>query len=205
MRLWRIAASALVLAAATASPALGQLQAGLIGGATYSKIVGDFMVESDYRWGWFAGAYLELAYREHLSFVVELDYLTKGGTGVTQNSQAIDLDIGYVEMPVLAVYDASFGDRWGGGIYGGLSIGFPITCDVKIEGSSVSCTSGLGSAQTEWTIPLGARLSYKLAGGSNLLLDVRLSVPLSDALETQNFKVLTWQFLGRWSTGLSGG
>jgi Outer membrane protein beta-barrel domain len=204
MRLWRISASVLVLAAAAASPALGQLQAGLIGGATYSKIVGDFMVESDYRWGWFAGAYLELLYQGRYSFVVEMDYLTKGGTGVTQNRQAIDLDVGYVEVPVLAVYNASFGDKWGGGFYGGLSFGVPITCDVNIGGSNVSCGTGLSSPQTEWTVPLGARLSYKLAGNSNLLLDVRLSVPLSDALEQRDFKVLTWQFLGRWSTGLSG-
>ncbi len=204
MRFWRTSASVLVLAAAAASPALGQLQGGLIGGATYSKPTGKSVENSKYKWGWFVGAYLELLYAAHYSFVVELDYLTKGGKGVSESIGPFDLDIGYIEVPVLAVYNASFGDKWGGGFYGGLSFGVPITCDVNIGGSNVSCSTGLSSAQTEWTVPLGARLSYKLAGGSNLLLDVRLSVPLSDALEQRDFKVLTWQFLGRWSTGLAG-
>jgi len=193
---------ALVLAAAAATPALGQLQGGLVGGATYSKPTGNFVIESEWDLGYFVGAYLELLYTEHYSFVVELDYLTKGGKGVAQSQQSFDLNVGYVEVPVLANYNAAFGEKWGGGFYGGIAIGVPVTCDVNLGGSDVSCSSGLSSANTEWTIPLGARLRYALSGGSNLLLDVRFSFPLTDALELQDFKVLALQFLGRWSTGL---
>jgi hypothetical protein len=145
---------------------------------------------------------VELQYRENLSLEVELNYVNKGGKGVTENSQNIDLNVGYVEVPILANYLIPLGDKWRLGLYGGGAVGVPVTCDVTIEGSDVSCVSSLSSAKTEWLIPLGARLGYELSGGSRLDLDVRYSIPLSEALEVQNFRILTWQFLARWSTTL---
>jgi hypothetical protein len=188
---------------ALASPALGQLRGGVIAGATYSKLTGDFLDSSDYKWNWFAGAYLELLYRSNVSFQVELNYAKKGGTGVTENAQAIDLDIGYVEVPVLANLLLPLGGHWESALYGGAAVGVPVACDVRVnETSEVSCASGLSSANTEWTIPLGARLGFELAGDSKLVLDLRYAVPVSEALETQSFRILTWHILARWSTGL---
>jgi hypothetical protein len=193
---------AVVLAAVTASPALGQLRGGLLAGATYSKPTGNFVVESEWDLGWAVGAYLELLYTEHISFVLEMNYVTKGGKGTSENQQAFDLSIGYVEVPLLANYNASFGEKWGGGFYGGLMFGAAVMCDVNIGGSNVSCDTGLSATRSEWAIPVGARLNYNLAGGSNLLLDVRFSFPLTDAFQDQDFKVLAFQFMGRWSTDL---
>jgi hypothetical protein len=202
MRKIRTALLVAVLGTVLTTPALAQLRGGLIAGATYSKMSGDFIVSSDFKWNWFAGAYLELQYRENVSLEVELNYVKKGGEGVTENTQNIDLDIGYVEVPILATYLVTLGDKWRLGLYGGGAIGVPVTCDVVVEGSSVSCVSSLSSAKTEWLIPVGGRLGYELPGGSRLGLDVRYSIPLSETLELQNFRVLTWQFLARWSTTL---
>ena len=199
----RGAAVAAACGLALAGPAQGQLRGGLSAGATYSKMTGDFLESSDYKWNWFAGAYLELLYRSNLSLQVELNYVKKGGTGVIENTQAIDLDIGYVEVPVLANFLLPVGGRWESALYGGGAVGVAVACDVRInETSEVSCASRLGSAKTEWTIPLGARLGYQLAGDSKLLLDFRYSVPVSEALETQSFRILTWHILARWSTTL---
>lgn len=199
----RGATLATVCGLALATPALGQLHGGLSAGATYSKMTGDFLESSDYKWNWFAGAYLELMYRSNLSFQVELNYVKKGGTGVAENTQAIDLDIGYVEVPVLANFLLPLGGRWESALYGGGAVGVAVACDVRFnQASEVSCTSGFGSPKTEWTIPLGARLSYQVAGDSKLLLDVRYAVPVSEALETESFRILTWHILARWSTGL---
>jgi hypothetical protein len=191
-----------VLGTVLTTPALAQLRGGLIAGATYSKMTGDFIVSSDFKWNWFAGAYLELQYRENVTLELELNYVKKGGKAVTENTQNVELDIGYVEIPILANYLISLSDRWRIGLYGGGALGIPVTCDVVVEGSSVSCASSLGSAKTEWLIPVGGRLGYELPGGSRLGLDVRYSIPLSEALEVQSVRVLTWQFLARWSTRL---
>ena len=64
---------------ALAGTAQGQLRGGLSAGATYSKMTGDFLESSDYKWNWFAGAYLELLFRPNLSLQVELNYVKKGG------------------------------------------------------------------------------------------------------------------------------
>ena len=199
----RSAIVATTLGLALTTPALGQLRAGLVAGATYSKLTGDFLESSDYRWNWMAGGCLELPYRSNLSLQVELNYVKKGGKGVTDNAQAIDLDVGYVEVPLLANFLLPLGDGWESALYGGVGVGVSVACDVRVnEASQVSCTSGLGSPKTEWTIPLGARLGYPLTGSSKLLLDARYSVPVSEALDVQSFRILTWHFLLRWSTTL---
>jgi len=194
---------AAVCGLALATPALGQLRGGLIAGATYSKMTGDFLESSDFKWNWLAGGYLELLYRSNMSVQVELNYVNKGGKGVTENTQAIDLDIGYVEVPVLANLLFPMGDRWGAALYGGVGVGVSVACDVRInETSEVSCSTGLSSPKTEWTIPLGARLDYRLMGDSKLHIDARYSVPVSEALEIQSFRILTWHVMARWSTAL---
>lgn len=202
MRKIRTALLIAVFGTVLTTPALAQLRGGLIAGATYSKMSGDFITSSELKWNWFAGAYVDLQYRKNVSLEVELNYVNKGGKGVTENSQNIDLNVGYVEVPILANYLIPLGDKWRLGLYGGGAVGVPVTCDVTIEGSDVSCVSSLSSAKTEWLIPLGARLGYELSGASRLDLDVRYSIPLSEALEVQNFRILTWQFLARWSTTL---
>lgn len=202
MRFCRMAALTVALAAVTASPALGQLRGGLLAGATYSKPTGNFVVQSEWDLGWAVGAYLEMLYTEHYSFVLELNYVTKGGKFVSDNTQNFDLSLGYVEVPLLANYNASFSEKWGGGFYGGLMFGSSITCDVSINGSNIDCSSGLSERRTEWAIPVGGRLNYKLAGGSNLLLDIRFAFPLTNAFEIQSFKILAFQFMGRWSANL---
>jgi hypothetical protein len=202
MRVYRAAVLATALVIATASPALAQLKGGLLAGATYSKLTGNFVVESEWTLGWTLGAYLELTHSEHSSFVLEANYVTKGGKGLSQNDQNFELTAGYVELPLLANYNASFSEQWGGGVYGGLLFGIGATCDVNIEGSNVDCSSGLSDWRSEWAIPVGGRLNYNLAGGSSLMLDVRFSYPLTDAFEQQEFKILAFQFMGRWSTDL---
>ena len=202
MRFCRTAALTIAFAAVTASPVLAQLKGGLLAGATYSKPTGSFVVESEWDLGWAVGAFLELLYTEHYSFVVELNYVIKGGKGLSENSQNFDLSLGYVEVPVLANYNASFSEKWGGGFYGGLMFGVGATCDLNIQGSNVDCSTGLSERRNEWAIPVGGRLNYKLAGGSSLMLDVRFAFPLTNAFEVQDFKILAFQFMGRWSTDL---
>lgn len=188
---------------ALSTPLRAQLRGGVVVGATYSKMTGDFLDSSDYKWNWLAGGYLELLYGSNVSFQVELNYVKKGGTAVAKNTQAIDLDIGYVEVPVLANYLLPLGDGWESALYGGVGVGVSVICDVRInETSEVSCSSALSSAKTEWTVPLGVRLGYQLVGGSKLLLDARYAVPVSETLEIESFRILTWHILARWSTSL---
>jgi hypothetical protein len=107
-----------------------------------------------------------------------------------------------VEVPLMANFILPVGAKWDAGLYGGLAVGVPIDCDVTIEGSKIDCSTGFSSAKTEWTLPLGTRVGYKLTGGSMLFADVRYGIPLSEALEVERFRILTWHFLIRWSTEL---
>lgn len=203
MKRWRETALVALVGLLTAAPLQAQARGGLIGGATYSRMSGDFLVASEYRWNWFAGAYFEIPYRERWVLSIELDFVKKGGYAVTDNTQEIELDVGYVEVPLVATYVIPLGTRWDVGLYGGFGVGVPVTCDVTVSRTSeVSCASGLSSASTEWMIPLGGRLAYQLSSGTSLAVDGRFTVPLSDALEVERFRILTWQFLARWSTTL---
>ncbi|UCF19133.1 MAG: PorT family protein [Gemmatimonadota bacterium] len=192
-----------LISVSSASPAYGQLRGGLIGGATYSKLSGEFITSSDYKWSWMAGGFVEVPYRENWSLALELLYVNKGGTGVTDQPQEFDVEIGYVEVPLLANFQVPLGDRLTAGLYGGFSVGVSVNCGARVgTGAEVSCADALSSAATEWAIPLGGRLGFGAPGGSTVYLDFRYAVPLSDALEVESFKILSWQLAARWSRGV---
>ena len=129
---------------------------------------------------------------------------------MAESGQAFDLDVGYVEVPVIGTFLLPLGAQWDAGLYGGFGVGVAITCNAAVgSASSVSCDNSLSSTKTEWMIPVGGRISYELAGGQALTLEVRYTIPLSDALqaqpttpETDGFRIHAWQFLVRWSTSL---
>jgi hypothetical protein len=147
-------------AAATAQ----QFVAGLAGGATYSDFSNP---DTDSRWGFTGGLFVGKPTYRSLT-LLEVNYTQKGG-----QSAGSDVRIDYVEVGVTG---GGLAGRPGGSrarVYGGIQVAFPVTC----EGLDVLCNN----TNTEWGFPVGVLLGRWKDDGGFFGLDVRYTIPLSDA------------------------
>ena len=188
----------------SASPALGQSRAGLSLGATASDLYGDFItVRGDTKWGFYAGAFGEALVGDVLALNLGVNYTQKGGRGLAGtgllDSERVELDLNYVELPLLVEIILPLGATWGLMAYGGIAAAFNVGCKASIGGGSKeSCKdTALGAATTEWGLPVGGGLNYTLANGEAVVFEVRYTWGQNDAVANANIKNGTWYFLIR--------
>jgi len=136
----RLAAAAL-LVSLVCTPAAAQERSGLIFGATASDLYGDFVVvRGDPKWGFLVGAFGETRISQNVAVNLAVNYTQKGGSGFTGTSlldaESVDLDLNYIEMPLLAELLLPFGGIWGLMAYGGIAAAYNVTCKVKLGGES---------------------------------------------------------------------
>lgn len=184
----------LVATALSAAPVHGQgggtFSAGLAGGGTSSELNGG-VVNTDFRWGGTAGAFL--AYNNwYTVWALEGNWVQKGGTGTRMS---------YVEFPLTV----------GGGIsasQGGLL--FRLYTGIAFA-AKVSCSSDVAlidcdrAKSTEWSWPVGIQFGKWTNGGKLIGVDVRYNLGLSDAFEDLLPVNRTWYFRAIIGTRLGGG
>ena len=137
-----------------------QFVAGLAGGATYSDFSNP---DTESRWGFSGGLFVGKPTYRSLT-LLEVNYTQKGGQ---------DVRIDYVEVGLTA---GGLSGRPGGSrarAYGGIQVAFPVTCD----GAQVFCDN----TDTEWGAPVGIMLGRWKDNGGFVELEVRYTIPLSDA------------------------
>jgi hypothetical protein len=152
-----------------------QVVAGLSGGATYSDFSNP---DTPSRWGFTGGLFVGKATYRSLS-MLEVSYTQKGGEGAR---------IDYVETGVTAggIAGPTGGSR--ARPYGGITVAFPVSCDAPDAPTNAFCDN----TNTEWGLPLGIMLGKWKANGGFVGLDIRYTIPLTDAsLEVYNN---TWMF-----------
>ncbi len=200
----RIVGAFLLLVSAGVPTASGQNRAGLSLGATSSELLGDdITVRGDARWGFYGGAFGEVIMGEALAVNLGVNYAQKGGRGLIGTglleSEAVEVDLKYVELPLLLELMLPLGDTWGLTAYGGIAAGFNVGCKASLAGASKqSCKdTALGAARTEWGLPVGGGLNYTLANGESVLFEVRYTWGRNDALENASIKTGAWYFLIR--------
>ena len=197
-------AATLMLVVAVSSHALGQSRAGLTLGATASELHGDFItVRGDAKWGFYGGAFGEVPVGDVLALNLGVNYAQKGGSGLTGtgllDSERVELDLSYIELPLLVEITLPLGAKWGLMAYGGISGAFNTNCKASLGGSAKeTCKdTALGGAKTEWGIPVGGGFSYTLDNGETVVFEARYTWGQSDVVSNANIKNGAWYFLIR--------
>lgn len=194
----------LMLVFMPASAALGQSRAGLSLGATASNLSGDFIkVQGDTKWGFIGGVFGEALFGDALALNLAVNYTQKGGSGLTGtgllDSEKFELDLNYIELPLLVELMLPLGATWGITAYGGIAAAFNLDCKASLGGGSKeSCKdTALGAAKIEWGIPVGGGINYTLANGESVLFEVRYTWGQNDAVANANIRNEAWYFIVR--------
>jgi hypothetical protein len=194
----------LVLCTTLASPATAQNRAGLSLGATASNLYGDDIVaRGDTEWGFYGGAFGETAVADFLALHLGVNYTQKGGKGLAGagllESEQVELELNYIELPLLAEIMLPLGGSWDLMAYGGIAAGFNVTCKAALGGGDKeSCKDTvLGGARTEWGLPAGGGLFYTLANGETVVFEARYTWGLNDAVSNAAIRNRSWYFLIR--------
>jgi hypothetical protein len=197
-------AAALVFAAALPSTARAQSRTGLTLGATSSSLGGDFItVQGDAKWGFYGGAFGEALLSDILSVGLGVNYAQKGGSGLAGtgllDSEKVELDLSYIEAPLLVELTLPLGTAWGLMAYGGITGAYNTSCKAALGGGSKeSCKdTPLGGAKTEWGLPVGGGLSYTLENGESVVFEARYTWGQNDAVANASVRNGTWYFLIR--------
>ena len=206
----RLSPFAIVLALAfTLAPqaeAQTKTRLGLSGGAATSSLGGSSVSVGNWTWGGMVGAFGTYRPARQTSIGFEVNWVWKGGDQVVfTQGETQDIQLQYIEFPLTIGYVNSF-SGWDTGVYGGISLGFPMSCKVKgsSSGSSTDCEdTNLADPNTDWSIPFGFLFARDL-GGSSLGLDLRYSLGLSDVFENSNVRNRSWQFRAMWGVPVGG-
>lgn len=186
-----------------------QLRLGLTGGATTSSVGGDYISLGNWKWGGVAGAFGQYFASRTTYIGLDVNWVQKGGDEVAfAFGETQDLELEYIELPLTVGYAQRLGDGWSSNLYIGVSLGFQLSCKVQgsASGASTECDDGQQLAPrntTEWSIPFGFGFARNL-GGSNLGLDIRYVLGLSDIFENSNIRNRGWQFTAKWAVPIGG-
>jgi len=171
----------------------GSIFLGLAAGGSYSGLRGDFVsdpdVQRNYKWGFAGGATFEaFVKRNAFSIKVEALYTQKGTGGIPQGLNNVDLNLAYIEVPVMLNGSVPLSYKWTVAFYTGISVGFNLSCDLKSsDGSSISCSDSedVDPKSTDIGWPFGLGIAYWPSGrtGNYLSFDVRYVYGISNAFE----------------------
>lgn len=188
----------------TAVPGLAQDRAGLSLGATRSTLYGDDVARvGDPRWGFYGGAFGETRVADFLSLNLGVNYAQKGGEALfgtdLQDLESLDLELAYVELPLLVELVLPLSRTWDLLAYGGIAAAFHVSCKASLGGGDrQSCKdTPLGGPKTEWGLPVGGGLSYTLDDGEMVVFEARYTWGLNEAVSEADVRTRTWYFVVR--------
>jgi hypothetical protein len=171
------------------------VELGLVGGATYSTLSGDFVESADWKWGGYLGGYLRYMINDYLGFAVNAAWLGKGANNVVTPADTVDVSLTYFELPLTLNVAFPLGGDWYAGAYAGGALGFQLSCSVSETDCASGTTGGIGKG-SEWTIPVGAGVGRRV-GEVIVALDARYAFGLSDVFQDVNVRTRTWNLLLR--------
>lgn len=168
---------------------------GLVGGATYSTLTGDFVESADWKLGGYLGGYLRYMINDYFGFAVNAAWLGKGADSVVTPTDTVDVSLSYFELPLTLNVAFPLGGDWYAGAYAGVGLGFQLGCSVSGTDCASGTTGGIGKG-SEWTLPVGAGVGRRF-GEMIVALDGRYSLGLSDVFQDVNVRTRTWNLLLR--------
>jgi Outer membrane protein beta-barrel domain len=139
------------LCAAAVSTVEAQVQFGVKGGLNITSMVGnDVDVDGvKMKLGLHVGGLARLPITEQIKLQPELVFSTQGAQ--SQNGEKVNLNLNYLNVPVLAQYHTSVG------FYGetGPQLGFLISAKSKYDGNSIDIKDGYKSLDFAWAFGAG--------------------------------------------------
>jgi hypothetical protein len=197
-------AATFLVAAVLAPSAPAQSRTGLTLGATASDLTGDLIaVQGDPKWGFYGGAFGEAVIGDVLALSLGVNYAQKGGRGLVGtgllDSEKLELDLNYVELPLLVELTLPLGATWGLMAYSGVAVAFNVGCKALLGGGEKEACkdTALGGAKTELGLPVGGGLRYTLPNGESVVFEARYTWGQNDAVANASVRNGTWYFLIR--------
>jgi hypothetical protein len=199
--------SVIVATSASAQEDASPWRLGIQAGASYSNLNGDVLASSDATWGPLAGGTAEYFFANSFSIELEANYVQRGNKKGQIGNTEFEMDLKYVELPLILNGYYAFNENWHGSLYAGLALALKVACDVRIDDdpqSDCSQASITGEAESiSWGVPVGGGVVYKFPGKNSLIrLDVRYSIGLSDVVKNLDITTRAWEFILGYGFGL---
>lgn len=167
-------AFALVLFVSAVAVAQERPKFGLKGGLNISKLNFDNGTNADWRTGYHIGALSHIHVTPSFSLQPELYYSSQGGKFPAGNNTR-NLNLSYINLPVLLQYNFANGFR----LQGGPQLGFLVGVDDEINGIEQNFYNTNNINSIDVSLPLG--ISY--LGYSGFGVDARYNIGLTDVFE----------------------
>jgi len=197
----------IVATSASAQDEAGPWRLGIQAGASYSNLYGDDLDSSEATWGPLAGASAEYFFANSFSVEFEANYVQRGNEKGQVGPIEFEMDLKYVELPLILNGYYAFNENWQGSLYAGLALALKVACDVRVDDAPQSdCSQASITGEGEsisWGVPLGGGVVYKFSGKNSLIrLDVRYSIGLSDVVKNLNITTRAWEFILGYGFGI---
>lgn len=148
---------------------------GLKGGLNISKLNFDDGTNSNWRTGFHLGALSHIHLSPSFSLQPELYYSSQGGK-FPEGNNTMDLNLSYINLPVLFQYNFNNGFR----LQGGPQVGFLVGVDDEINNVDQNIYNSNNLNSVDVSLPLG--ISY--LGYSGFGIDARYNIGLTDVFES---------------------
>lgn len=181
----KLNAFVLMVFASLAAVAQEQPKFGLKGGLNVSTLNYDNNTNTSWRTGFHLGVLSHVHFTPAFSLQPEVYYSSQGTKQPFGNKQ-LNLDLRYINIPVLAQYNFNNGLR----LQGGPQVGFLVGVSDKVDGAEQHVYSTSSFNSVEIALPLG--LSY--LGYSGLGIDARYNIGLTNVWKTSAAKAKSGVF-----------
>lgn len=145
---------------------------GLKGGLNISSLNYSDNTNADWRTGFHLGGLAHIHVTPSFSLQPEVYYSSQGAKLPYSNNDKLNLNLSYINVPVLLQYNFANGMR----LQGGPQVGFLVGVSDKVNGEEINQRSTADYKTVDLSLPLG--LSY--LGYSGLGVDVRYNIGLTN-------------------------
>ena len=193
-------AATLTLLALFVAPAQAQqaerVRFALQGGVTSSNLTGDDISGTSSRTGFLAGVGFNYFFARSLSLGLEGNWLA--GLGAKESSGDAETKVSYLAFPVTLnfVFPLGENEKTWIGLQSGITAMLRLTCDIDLGGLSsgnVDCKEDTESSN--FAIPLGATLGFKMTDAAVVYLLARYQLGLSSVVKDEDVKLNFWEFI----------
>jgi opacity protein-like surface antigen len=169
----------IIVCASTFVVAKAQVSYGIKGGLNLSNIIGSDAEGAKAKIGFHAGAFSEIPVTDKFSIQPELVYSAQGAKYEESGEDAVKINSGFLNIPVLAKYTAA------SGFYGetGPQLGFLMSAKAKQGDDKTDVKEFYKTTDFAWAFGIGYKTS------SNVGVDLRYNLGLSRLDEDGDAKV----------------
>ena len=167
-----------VVCAVSFAVASAQVSFGIKGGANLANLSGEDVEDNKAKIGFHVGGLVQIPVATSFSVQPEL-YYSDQGAKFEEEGDDYNLNLGYLNVPVLAKYTST------SGFYGqtGPQLGFLMSAKVKADGEKVDVKDSFKSTDFSWVFGLGYQTS------SNVGIDLRYNLGLGNIADSDDAKV----------------